>query len=828
MNPLISELQSLLRGERTPGLIKIQASAGSGKTYALTLCYLIILNELSPSPEDLSSILAITFTNNAAQEMKERILTKLKSIALLPKHKDEDAKVISKALNFPPEKAAAWIEVIIKNYNYLMVSTIDSFLYNILRGISLEHGTNPDLKVETNLNWLLETAFEELVIKAKSDQRIMEVFLNCVETFLRIQGKNGFFVEQEIKNMFQNMFQNFRLEVASQGDISPYFKDLGTVRRLFLNLCKRLEDALSENDIKLVRNNLDYLRDPLNHLNKSLFWKDSILELVPKKLRNKVSPELETLYSSMKKSHIEYLYQEAIHKVKSYTEFFHHMMEELNNIKERMGIIPMGTWVDIALKHLSKDSLPGIYAILGSKIHYVLMDEFQDTSLSQWQALMPLVENTLSEGGKFVYVGDPKQSIYLWRNADPRIFCSVKDWLNFEEACLSLNYNYRSTPEIIDFNNKLYSKLTNEAGIGVVEDMLLGKNATKENESTQEVFYLRNLITKFYGDATQEYPSYLKSSQDGIQKRASEIEIRPLDSKEEVFSHIVEIIDSLVQKGVSLNEIAVLSRHNNKIEEISQYLWEKGYPCITRNSLNLLNNPLVVGLVNMLRFLKYPRDILSLTRLLTSGIFDEISEQELYSHFLTGEDRPEDIIRKKYPTIMVKIKELLELKHLLTPYLLVAYVVNKERLLERYPQDSLFLVRFLDIMLSLESQGVISIEDLLERLEIEEKRIGVIEGIDAVRILTIHECKGLEFPVVILAFANWSPRSEKIVLLKEGLLAYVRSPYPGQVAEAVYENKAKETLEALNLLYVATTRAKERLYVILQKVRGASVGDLFG
>lgn len=827
MNLLIPELQKLLSQKESPGLIRIQASAGSGKTYTLTLCYLIILNNLPPSPKALSSILAITFTNNAAQEMKERILNKLKSIALIPKYRDEDAEFISKAIDLTPEKASNWVEIIIKNYNYFRVSTIDSFLYNILKGIALEHGTRPDLKVETNIDWLIEAAFEELIGKAKSNDTLLTLFLNCVDTFLRIQGKNGFFVEREILTIFKSIFENYRHQIRIHKSKSHCYKNIDMLKDSILSVCKDMVDIIITNDIKLVRNNLNYLKDPLNNFDKSIFSKNSISEVVAKKSQNKVTEELDQLFLKLKDLRDDYLYQKAIHKVKAYTEFFHSMMDELEKLKDKTGIIPMGTWLDMALKYLSNDSIPAIYAILGGEIRYILMDEFQDTSLAQWQVLKPLVENALSEGGKFVYVGDPKQSIYLWRGADPQLFFDLNNSLNFHNISLSLDYNYRSNPQVIEFNNELYTKLLSDSGINIIGHLSFGNPNNDEGETLEDLNSLKDSVCRFYGDVVQKYPSFKGSNCSELHSLVSNIEIRNVNSNEEILCNILSILEELVSKGIALKDIAIIARHNNKIEEISEFLWEKGYPCITKNSLNILNSTIVIGLINMLRFLKYPKDKLALIKFLTSGIFEGVSEEEIYLSLIDQIGSVENIIFKKYPNVLFKIKNLLGLRNILTPYLLVVNVLNSENLLSRYPKDSIFLLRFLDIVLAMESEGILCIEEFLERLETEERRIGAIEGIDAVRLLSIHDCKGLEFPVVILAFANWKPNTEQIILLKEGILAYVKAPYPKAVEKRVGEDKVRATIEALNLLYVATTRAKKHLYVLIQRSKRATVGDLF-
>lgn len=822
MNSELSQLKDLLSRDGGPGLIRIQASAGSGKTYALSLCYISLLGILPVSLPSLRSILAVTFTNKAAEEMKERVLSFLKKIALSQTGREEDLLIELSGLT--PDKAKEWLEFILRNYGSFLIGTIDSFIFDILKGIALENGIRPDLTVESDTSWIIALAFDELLYRAQSEDDLLGVFEVCVKTFLNLQRKSGFFVEKNIKKMMMALQDEFRHELAKKPSNNIYYRSFEKAKKEFEEFCKNFKSKIEELSLELYRKDaITYLESPIENIDKAIFCKNSISEIFRKKSLPFLDEIIESLYINIKKARDEYLYQEATNKVSSYTKLFNHLNIEIERLRDNLGIIPLGGWLDIAAKYISDDSIARIYAILGNRLKYILIDEFQDTSTLQWNIMLPLIVNAISEGGRFIYVGDPKQSIYIWRGADPGLFLNVSRYMNQEEMVISLRSNFRSLPCIVKFNNSFYGHLVSSDLELLVQKLFGGtEDSDKIIEDCKED--LKRLMLQFYKDTEQIVCKSFKAEE---YRCVIETHVLERDERDELLEKILNTIKLELDKGRKLHELAILIRKNEEAEEISELLWKNGYPSITKNSLRVERCPSINGLINLLRFINDPRDETALMRVMISGIFEGVEPMVVLKiRAENTQRRLLDSLRKVYPSVCLEIEELIFSKGTNTPYMISSGIIRRHRIIERYPGHRPFLFRYLDLLLSIEEIGVVGIEEMLERIEAQEERIGIGERLDAIKVLTIHDCKGLEFPVVLLAYCNWDVGRDDIIHLGDGILAYVKKPYPTEVKHRLYKKRVLSVLEAVNLLYVATTRAKEVLYMFVLPKKTGSIADL--
>ncbi len=824
MNPELLRLKDLLRGSQGPGIIRIEASAGAGKTYALGLSYLILLGSLPPTLSSLSSILAITFANKASDEMKERILSFLKSISL-PETRDlPQYREISELSGLSSEKAREWLNLILRNYGSFNINTIDGFIFEILRGIALEIGMRPDLRVEPDTKWIIETAFEELLYEAQKEENLRELFLECVKTYIFLQSKAGFFVEKSIRKMMISLHEEFRHEVMAADDSKHKFTKLEKVRKGFETACLELLNYLKRLKIELkTRDGIGQLECPTENIDKAIFSKNSILQIVKKDSIDRIDGRLEDYYENMINKRDEYLYEEAISKVEPYTRLFRCLNSKVESLRERLGLIPLGGWLDIACQYIAEDKIAGIYSILGDRIRYVLVDEFQDTSRLQWDILRPLVENALSEGGKLICVGDPKQSIYIWRGADPGIFRDIGKDISREHKDIQLSLNYRSYPGIIGFNNSFYEFLIDSDISNIVERFMgISDQGDKIVEINKE--RLKLLIQNFYSNLRQEQKEFTQP----LRKNGYVcVYLFEREEADEIFMYLKEVIIRELDKGMQFKDLAILTRTNKEAEEISEFLWLNELPCINKNSLKVDRCPRVIGIINFLRFLYEPKDSVALIRFLVSGIIIEIDEKEFYERVIPlGTNDILSALRITYPDIFQELLRLISDTKGLSPYMISSIVVKRYRLFERFRGDRAFLFRFLDILLDLEEKGWITLGDVLERFESQEERIGISEEVDAIRVLTIHESKGLEFRVVLIPNCNWDIQREDLLHMGKGVLAHVKRPYSKEIKGRLYERRILSILEALNLLYVSTTRAKEALYLMVLPKKDFSVADL--
>ncbi len=801
-------------------ILKIEASAGAGKTYRLTNRFLELLGHLPPKAEHLRSIVAITFTNKAAAEMKERLIRALKEIAL----SSPEGKERAQEVGLSPETARAWLEIIFEHYQNLQVRTIDSLVFTILKGVALEAGLRPDLEAELKEDLLLARAYDRLLLNLRGDEKLRELFREVLLTFLEIEARGGFNPERRIRYVLLDLFRYEQKE----GDLreAPVKAALEELAEKVKKKASYFLEVLRQNQGRLRRQNWEEkFLTPLEDPGAFVFHKDSVREIVS---RAKDWEEVESAYQDFRRALEDFLLARAIVRLVPYTRLYQRLKKELETLREQEGLIHGGAWISLVEKILREEGVPLIYCKLGTRFRHFLIDEFQDTSRQQWEALKPLVEEALSQGGSLTYVGDIKQAIYVWRGGDPRLFVEVPQELPAHLTEEPLPFNWRSLEDLVGFNNRFFALLAEETlARWVAISLLYGRRAPKEALRCPWVGHLTSHLQEIFSRVSQELPR---------QRPGGRVEIVPLTGKtnqereektRQLASRIIpELFHRLSEEGKSL---AILVRTNEQAEEMARLLFELEIPAVTENALRLSSSRLIRAIVSLLTFLDYPYHDVALAGFLRSELarpfFTPVNDLLAQSkgrplwEFLQ-ETQPEAFSRYLAP--------LLEKAGFLSPYDLVREILDRFQVWERFPSEEAFLNRFLSLVLFFEQEGA-GLSAFLEHWAERglEERLGLPEEIRAVRILTIHAAKGLEFDVVVLPYLHWELRVSSLVALPQGYLSYVQRPYPGPVKERVLEEKCLQGLEMLNLLYVAFTRAREELYLFVpQETEGR--GTRFG
>ncbi len=771
----------------------IRSSAGSGKTYRLTLNFLKLLKSMgNPSGEGLKEIVAITFTNRAASEMKERILKALKEIAF----ETENGKKFQSFCGLTPEEAMRWADVIIETYTSFNVRTIDSFIYLIVRALSLEMGISPDEDVSFNAGYIAELSFERIISSPGAE----DVVEKLLDTFLNIEGRSGFSIERKLKKTLTDLYERFQDSFYCNDNLYELWDSLGS----------KIEEK--------ARALMNYLerKDILGKLKKKPSVKEKLVKLPNPKAaseilkmgslpfrKNMKDERANELFLELIESLKEYSRLYPIMRALSYSQLLSMMRDIARGIMKEEKMLISSYWL-IALKELMENgSVDAAYALskLGYNIKHFLIDEFQDTSREQWEVLFPIIEESLSRGGSLFYVGDVKQSIYGWRGGDWRLLNEVMDRKPFPSVedenykKEDLSFNWRSLEDIVSFNNNFFSFLRNDSFVSsIVEKFFKDAPEDFKKELTLE-------ITRNYSNVIQRVGSSKQALKKGI------IKIVMLDGKE----YSDPLLSDLESVWKRRKEATVLVRSNSMGEEISSLLASKGYPVVTENSLKIGNSPIVKGLVCLLMFLEDINDRTSLYGFLKSPIAEGLFEKEKLHEFL---DNPEKL------GILWddRIKPILERYTYLGPYNTLAYATDVFDIKRRFPGDWVFVRRFMELVYNMEGDGKTlysMIEEWKER-RLEEK-IGLPEGIDAVRVMTIHKAKGLEFSAVFVPIVGWRIEEEpyaihngNLIYLKSGLLCE-------EHREIKFRERAKQFIETLNLIYVAFTRAKEELYIYVEE-----------
>jgi ATP-dependent helicase/nuclease subunit A len=801
----------------------LRASAGAGKTYQLTIRFLSLLAQAGPSPDALSQIMAITFTNRAAAEMKERIIRALKQIAL----KAADGSRLARETGLRPPKAAAWLDCIIAHFSDFYCRTIDSLVYALLRAFSLEMGLRPELEVVFEEDAVLDLCFDRLLARVgwrEAEDRLCRLFIDLLETYLRIEEAGGLVVERKIRRRMRELYKKADTPCLA-GPSPDLVQAEGGLRHAAAGLLAAIRQLGVEDGLNKRSFQAAYLEDPLSHVEKAFFEKAAFSEFLTRKaqgLDERDRADLDTFYQGLKQAREFYLAALARARVHAYMRVLEEVQHEMTWLSEREGVILGTGWHSLIRGYLQGGSAMGAHAFmkLGSRIRHFLIDEFQDTSRPQWEALLPLLEESLATGGSLFYVGDVKQAIYGWRGGDWRLFqeaaaASFPSVPHEERRAETLEMNYRSLPAIVEFNNGLYRLFADAEFSRRIAQVILGEKAGHEAEERLAQSIMRNFEDVEQGIAPALQETGERGRVELASFTASGAELREA-VKERLITQIQEVWER--RKGMG---IAVLVRRNVDAETIAAWLMAEGIPVVTENSLRLRSSDLIKGLVAFLRFLDYPLDDLNCWGALASRLFQGLSgipAADLKSFLQEGRWQPPlyRTLERRLPDISTAfIRPLLARVGFVTPYDLCQEVVARFRLWERFPEEQVFIQRFFELIFQTETRGERSLSHFLQFWEqggMEEK-IGLPEEISAVRILTVHMAKGLEFPVVFIPFTNWRLEPPRLAKLREGCFVNLKRPLPADLEKERTVMQINDALEAINLLYVATTRAEAELYL---------------
>ncbi|MBW1975982.1 MAG: UvrD-helicase domain-containing protein [Deltaproteobacteria bacterium] len=816
-----------------PELLRIKASAGAGKTYQLSVRYLNLLKKLGrPSPENLRRIVAITFTNKAAAEMKERILRFLKEIAL----GTETGQELSKKTGLSKENASKWIETIILHYSDFHVRTIDSLLFAILRALSFELGVKPEARVLFNAEPVLNEAFDMLLARSiRSDLSLLE---EALDTYLTIDERGGFYPENGLRrrlfelypktkeNLKRKSLDPVRLNQAEDEAKQAYFE--------FLDVVEKFKEHIKGNLIRGLKRDLDPMdlleRSIVNGDVQKIFKKNSRLSKEDRDYfcskRQKLREKLETLLPLRQ--------EKAYARVGGYVPALISLRQHVEEICRREGII-LGSehWTGIVLAEMRNDGVPPlIYAHFAARFLHFLFDEFQDTSRTQWDTLYPLFAEALSENGDLFVVGDVKQAIYRWRGGDWSLFDDIVSGKYFQSVenptKKTLSGNFRSHPKLVKFFNALFEPLTDcKTILDDFSEIVLGKNSLPDVRKE----FARSVSRAYSGHLQKPTAKRKFSEEDAIIRiykvQADERE-KIKDIVKKKFLEDVEQEWSKRKDMIGKSPVAVLVRSNSVGEEVSSWLIQKGIPVVTENALQLKACPVIKGILCFLYYLFEPQDLSAFYGFLASGLLNEgpSSEEELATAWIQGST---ELWREHVESLTKKLRPFV---NRWTPYELVQAVIEELGLYERLKNDlsayAAFVYRLLEVTHQFVLEEGASLGKYLsfwERGGLEE-RVGLPENVCAVRVLTIHKAKGLEFPVVFIPFTDWTIRDMTPVDVHNGYLVHLQKPLSEELEKVRMRLMAEEAQELLNLFYVAVTRAEEALYLFLTPSRRRGFKDV--
>lgn len=811
----------------------IKASAGSGKTYKLAYTYVKMVVD---NPFSYKNILAVTFTNKATAEMKQRILDELNTIAHSPS-KSGFIEPLSKELLLSQtdviSRASKAQYLILHDYSRFSVLTIDKFFVKILRSFERELGLESDTTIKLDESAFLSIAVDRLLEQMNNDEELKKWITSFLEEQIDTNKNNN--IKSVIKKIAVKVLDaeyNSGSSIQNRGELIGLMAMLEKKRKDITSLLKQAASdfvSISETagyeitDYKYGKNSFynyiqkvanGYIGEPskrcYEYASYDVAWggKGSTIDSI----RGELQPFLDAIITLWEENS-RFIYSFDVCKKSFHT--FVLLSDIIKNVKDvcsENNSILLRLTNSLIHALIKNNDAPFIYEKIGNRYDFFMIDEFQDTSFEQWDNFVPLLNNALAQNDDrsdvVSLVGDVKQSIYRWRGGDWRILeDGVSDDVSPEYISTeSLMTNWRSSRCVIEFNNKIVSyckEIINNSLNAAVEESVVSAPFREEYE---------NIINKAYQNSEQQIPKGKEN--DGY------VELREFDfSSQENMKEMVCQIEELQDRGFSPREIAILVRYNYEAANIVDYLMhyknseqadnEKySYDIISDKGLILTAFPVVSFVISLIRVALTTEDAVSV------AFINKYLSRPLSSK-LTNEDiRLLDKI-KEYP-----ILEFFE--QILQNYSLGEDVVNVS-----------YLQALHDVMIAFTKENTPTLSLFLEWWEENGNKQYVLlpEEQQAIKVETIHKSKGLQYGAVIIPHCSWElpPSPQNTIIwttaqegtpfspLRKMLLKHATNIEKSYFCEGALKNSILEQIEMFNAFYVAITRAERELYIYIDQ-----------
>lgn len=823
-------------------LVVYKASAGSGKTFTLATEYIKLLVH---NPLNYRSILAVTFTNKATEEMKMRILSQLYGIWKQLPDSDSYAQKVQEETNLPMEtirqRSGEALHLLLHNYTGFRVQTIDAFFQSVLRNLARELELTANLRVGLNGDQIEELAVDQLIDQLKHTDMMLQWLLHYImdsiqedKSWSNNDEKKTSFIH-EIKHFGKTIFRDYYKE--HRNELNEKMTEEGFLEQYTTTLRQIREDA-KERMLTIASSYFDTLEqegfivtDIKNGARgvSSYFQKIKNGQFDPSVLNATALKAMEAPENWYKKDHsraeeLHVLADQVLIPMLRYTEeerekqwnlyqsaqltlrhlnnlrLLHSIEQKVKDLHEEANIFLLGNTHHLLHALIQDQDSPFIFEKIGAQLRHVMIDEFQDTSTVQWQNFKVLMRECMSHAGsENLIVGDVKQSVYRWRSGDWRLLNNIDQQFSSEMMEIRpLQTNYRSERNIIAFNNAFFTAAARQEQEDLSERDPVGAQQLKDA----------------YTDVCQQIPDHRESY--------GYVEIRLLPAtnyRERTLEQLTETVGTLIEQGISPDKMAILVRTNDNITLIADYFAQQmpEINIVSDEAFRLDASVSVRLLIDALRLLTHPADLLTKAQLVKTYHREVLGEDSSDSFLLLRNINPDDLLPASYiahfdELLMLPIYELVER----------LYAIFE---LHRLKDQSAYICAFYDCLTEFTMENSTGIDAFIEtwELELHQKTIQSDE-LHGIRILTIHKSKGLEYDHVLLPFCDWQmergetiwcePSEEPFCELPVAPIDY-SSKMLGTIYEKDYLNEHLQlTVDNLNLLYVAFTRACKNLFVI--------------
>ena len=800
-----------------PNIKIINASAGSGKTFSLVKD--IILTLLINDHNTYKNILALTFTNNAANEMKKRVLEELYLISNeidVSKTYGLIASKIKLTKTEVSKKAKFILNRILHNYSFFQISTIDKFNHRIIRSFSQELALSSDFNLIIDHEDFIEDFIYDFLDNIGSEK----LFVSLLTDFSigKAERNNSWDITNDLKDLMKYTLNE------------SYNEDLDKIEKLNEKGFKKTKNFYSDTNKRLKNEILSFSKDLQNKysdlIDQQVFTNNTFTSFLNKIQQDKIetidlesiNKKIETKTLIKKKFEIEkngfeeqilFDLKEIIKKINQFSVFTSASNNHIQNIlinelkafskryQDKNNILLISEFNSLISENVSNQPAPYIYEKLGTRFKNYYIDEFQDTSNLQWNNIIPLASHSLlnfeenQSPGQLFLVGDPKQSVYRWRGADPEIFTSIlasDQMFNLEIEHKDLEKNYRSAKNIIEFNNAFF------------EHILAFFSSTK----------LKSNFNSFKQKPNNNF--------------TGKIEVSLLEKNKETYTEktlerIIEIINKKAET-FDLSDISILCRSNDECNLIAKHLIENNINVNSDEMLCLDKSIEVCFIVDLLRLIHNPKNKHTKLKVLKqlSRCLEVDTSKFLLDH---KETMVEKLFEKFFNQKFDKLKNL-------TIYAQAEGLIDSAVFFDDYLiQASGLLDAIIEYNNSYDKNSK-SFFDYWDKHKSKSK-IQSPQNSNAVKVMTIHKSKGLEFEIVILPFFDSSLTSSRMktwINIKnneEVIRALVDFSKKLQFFNEETEKKYKSIIEnqlidSINLMYVSLTRAVKENYIISKEI----------
>lgn len=854
-----------------PEVRVVEASAGSGKTFALAKRYVQLVLGVSPAglgsqcleaaasrEPSIRSILAITFMKKASFEMKQRILSFLKKIALKTMPEDELEEILA-LIGLSPDAASARafavMDELIRHYNFFQVQTIDSFINALLSGCAFKIGLSAKFRIKHNPFDYLAYSLDRVIERAVRDPKTGDIFTRFLDQYILLEGAGSWFPKKDILGLLSALYHqrnSYGMEFAGYHAEHDIVAQMTSIVELMRRLKENLPEKTHAGFRRFLENFCDRYKTAFDFDKLSDFFQR---ECFPMTGGQEAPDDIAGLWDDIRRRISALAETEAYALFSPYVDVFGETLKEFHQRAVKEDVLFMEELNRKARLLFDEGgvTVEELYYRLAARFRHYMIDEFQDTSRLQWKNLAMMVEEALSTGGSLFYVGDKKQAIYGFRGGEAALFDELKqEFAHFNVAVERLAKNYRSREAVVNFNNMVFDFENLDRFIRAREEM----ESEKKTKKTAVVFSEldRQRLAGTFGNCAQMF----RDDRRGGYVRVEHIDGSKRRDRDEMTRVKTAVLVKELHGRFAWKDIAVLTRKNSEVEQVTGWLMEEGIPVRSERTLNITENTVIQELIAFLTFLNSPIDHLAFARVILGDVFCRASglSKEQMQQFLFDLRQRKDRVRESalyrefrqsYPAVWDEyIAPFFRSVGFYPVYELVVSILQKWKVLDCFEDQCGFVMQMLEVIKKCEQDGcdLISFLEYVDSLRNEDAFVNVAE-LDSVQILTTHKAKGLEFKAVILPFAameiqvgnrGGSPGEElgqRSYMMDAGTgqmeLLRIKAdylPYSDHLYRIYREQVVEALFSELNNIYVAFTRACEEMYIFVPEKAGNSMNLL--